>query len=132
MAVETGSESWCGADFVTFENERGEKFFFRKSVLYRGVPIGPFKNLEDSKRPAHLLTVRNCFNLTGIPIRTLTGHIAKGELKAVKRIGHYGVRRWHGWLVDLADLKEYMARKTFEKYKGKTIEWDVDALGLMK
>jgi hypothetical protein len=132
VAVETGNESWCGADFITFENDRGEKFFFRKSVLMRGVPIGPFKNLEDSRRPAHLLTLRNCTNLVGISERTLRYHVKQGNLRAVKRVGKYGTRRWHGWLVNLEDLKEFVARQTFEKYRGKTIEWDVDAIGLVK
>lgn len=132
MAVETKEESWCGADFLKFENERGEKFFFRKSKLMRGEPVGPFRNLEDLRRPVHLLTLHNCTNLVGIPERTLRYHIKMGELRAVKKIGHYGTRKWHGWLVDLADLKEFIARKTFEKYKGKIIEWDVDAIGLVK
>ena len=130
--VERKDVSWCGANYVTFENERGEKFFFRKSVLMRGTPIGPYKRLEDFGRPAHLLTLNNCANLVAIPQRTLRWYIKQGQLKAIKKIGKYGVTRWHGWLVDLADLKELVARKTFEKYKGKAIEWDVDAIGLVK
>lgn len=131
MAVETNKKEYRGAEFVTFTNERKELFFFRKSTLMRGKPLGPYRTLEEVRRPASLLTLENIFSMTGITLNQLRYAIHHGQLQAIKKTWWIGRIRRSGFLVHAADLQEFMARKAINKFHKKLIEWDVDARDIL-
>jgi hypothetical protein len=125
MPVETKTKIYKGAEFETFENERGELFFFRKSTLMRGKPNGPYRTAEEVRRPATLLTTENIAGMTGMDVRNVRYHIQQGNLRAVKRTWWLGSHRRSVFLVHMADLQEFMAKRAINKFHDKLIEWDV-------
>ncbi len=130
-AVETWKEMWCGAEFQCFRDERGETFHFRKAQLMRGKPSGPYNTIEEYTRPAHLLTLENAFNVSGISIVRLKYFIKYKRLSAIRKRWRYGIRQRAGLLVDIRDLRELMARLAIAKHL-RVAEWDVDASELLK
>lgn len=126
VGVETWVERFCGAEFQCFRDERGELFHFRKARLQRGRPTGPFNTIEEFTRPAHLLTLENCYNISGISVDRLKYYIHQGRCAAIKKVWKYGNRIRKGYLIDIRDLRELMARQAIEKHYGR-IQWDRSA-----
>lgn len=131
MAVQTETTEYRGAEFVTFKNERGELFFFRKSTLMRGKPLGPYNTLEEVRRPATLLTLENIFSMTGVTVSQLRYAIHHAQLKAIKKTWWLGKIRRSGFLVHSADLQEFLTRKAVTKFHDKLIDWDIDAKDIL-
>jgi len=115
-----------GSTYVCFKNERGEIFHFKKNVLMRGLPCGPFNSAEEVRRPMNILTLANAAALCSMTERNLRYAIYNGKLAGVLRTWWYGHRRRQGWLVDIKDVKELIAKRALSKALGK-VEWDISA-----
>lgn len=131
MPVDRKVISYRGAEFNTFQNERGELFFFRKAQLMRGKPLGPYNKLEEVRRPATLLTLENISSMTGITVPNLRYHIQQHHLKAVKKTWWFGAKRRSGFLVHMKDIQEFMMKREITKYHDKLIEWDIEATEIL-
>jgi len=131
--VETWNENLQGGRFVCFRNARGELFHFKRNLLMRGKPRGPFNTIEEHTRPATMLTLENAANVSGcFSAASLGGYIRKGQLKAIKKVWRYGRIQRSGLLIDISDLEQFLAKRAIERHKGKLIEWDIDPLRLIR
>lgn len=129
--MEKWTRKFLGAEFVCFKTDNGELFHFRKTVLKRGLPVPPYRTIEELTRPVTMLTLDNAARILGIERSTIGTAIRRGYLPATKKVWRNLTWKRHGLLVDLFDLQEWAARRMLEKHLGRQLEWDTSALGIL-